>query len=248
MRLTRSPGRAHAPACPRRTGRRARASGGGRPSVRRPRRRSRAPCSRRARRPAAVSATKRSIRPASSSGKASTSRNVSTCRSGSTRRCVSAIGLMSRIATNPSAACTWSPSATSRQNRQFSGGDGKDALLGDSDGARVQELADLAVDEPRRVVVAVAAARAGRRARGRSCRPSTAQRRRESSSESARSRALRSFFTAAGTVSAPAVAVPGRGEYGKTWTLRDPRALDDVERALERRARPRRGSRRSRPR
>ena len=37
---------------------------------------------------------------------------------GSTRRCVSAFGLMSRIATKPSASCTWSPSATSRQNRQ----------------------------------------------------------------------------------------------------------------------------------
>src|SRR6187455_3151807 len=83
------------------------------------------------------------------------SRNVSTCRSGRTSRWVSEMGLMSRIATNPSAACTWSPSATSRQNRQFSGCDGKDPLLGDSDCAGFQKLSDVAVDEPRRVVVAV---------------------------------------------------------------------------------------------
>src|SRR5262245_1784275 len=65
------------------------------------------------------------------------------------------MGLMSRIATNPSAACTWSPSATSRQNRQFSSCDGKDPLLRDSDRAGFQQLSDVAVDEPRRVVVAV---------------------------------------------------------------------------------------------
>ena len=45
-----------------------------------------------------------------------------------------------------------------------------------------------------------------------------AHRRRESSSESARSRALRSFLTATGTESCPAVTVPGLGEYGKTCT------------------------------
>src|SRR4029079_770372 len=43
--------------------------------------------------------------------------------------------------------------------RQVSGGDGKDPLLRDTDGSRMQKLSDLAVDEPRRVVVAVATAR-----------------------------------------------------------------------------------------
>ena len=48
------------------------------------------------------------------------------------------------------------------------------------------------------------------------------QRRRPSSSDSARSRAPRSRFTAAGTVSAAAVRVPGRGEYGNTCTFEIP--------------------------
>ena len=48
---------------------------------------------------------------------------------GSTSRCVSAIGLMSRIATKPSARARGRPPATSRQKRQSSGGDGKDPLL-----------------------------------------------------------------------------------------------------------------------
>ena len=46
-----------------------------------------------------------------------------------------------------------------------------------------------------------------------------AQRRRQSSSERARSRAPRSRLTAGGTASSAAVRVPGRGEYGKTCTL-----------------------------
>ena len=59
------------------------------------------------------------------------SRNVSMCRSGMTSRCVSACGLMSRIATKPSAARTWSPSRTSLQKRQSSG-TASDPLLGDA--------------------------------------------------------------------------------------------------------------------
>src|SRR5207237_1420923 len=42
------------------------------------------------------------------------------------------------------------------------------------------------------------------------------------SSESSRSRLLRSRLTAAGTVSAADVSVPGRGEYGKTCTREMP--------------------------
>src|SRR6188508_1849350 len=97
------------------------------------------------------------MRAASSSGNASTSRNVSTWRSGRTSRCVSAIGAMSRIATKPSARETWSPSATSRQKRQPSRGDGNDPLLRETDGSRGNEAADLGVDEPWRVVVPVSA-------------------------------------------------------------------------------------------
>ena len=76
-------------------------------------------------------------------------------------------------ATKPSAARTWSPSRTSVQKRQSSGS--ADPLLGDRRAADAHELADRRVDEPRRVVVAVAAARAGRRARrprGRASRAS----------------------------------------------------------------------------
>ena len=141
---------------------------------------------------------------------------------------------MSRIATKPSAACTWSPSATSRQNRQSSGGDGNDALLGDSDGARVQELAHLAVDEPRRVVVAVPAARPiDEDAIGRADlrRPAPA---RELVGERAQPARFAPSSPPRGTVSAAAVFVPGRGEYGKTWTRVRPGLLDDVERARER--------------
>src|SRR3954468_21885538 len=63
---------------------------------------------------------------------------------------------MSATATNPSAACTWSPSRTSVQKRQSSRGPGKDPLLLHALRAHVDELADGRVDEPGRVVVAVA--------------------------------------------------------------------------------------------
>ena len=124
---------------------------------------------------------------------------------------------MSRIATKPSAACTCSPSATSRQNRQSSGGDGNDALLGDSDGSRIQELAHLA----RRRATACSRSRtrapAGRRARDRSCRPST-----PSAGARARRRAHAAWrFAPSSPLRAPCPPrrspCPGRGEYGKTW-------------------------------
>src|SRR5262245_49918707 len=76
------------------------------------------------------------------------------CRSGRTSRCTSACGLMSRIATKPSAAWTWSPSAYRLQKRQSSGSD--DPLLGDGEPARADEVAGLPLHEPGRVVVAVA--------------------------------------------------------------------------------------------
>src|SRR4051812_12700746 len=75
-----------------------------------------------------------------------------------TSRWTGACGLMSRIATKPSAACTWSPSRTRLQKRQSSCGSGKDPLLRHGVGAHRDELADGSIDEPRRVVVAVAAA------------------------------------------------------------------------------------------
>src|SRR4029079_14746257 len=96
------------------------------------------------------------MRFASSAGNSEISRNDATCRSGSTSRCVSAFGAMSRIATKPSTACTWSPSRTSVQKRQSSGS--ANPLLRDLGAANAHELAHRRVDEPRRVVVAVAAA------------------------------------------------------------------------------------------
>src|SRR5687768_5373670 len=100
------------------------------------------------------------MRFASSGENSATSLKVSTWRSGRTRRCVSAFGLMSRIATNPSPLLTWSPSRASRQKRQSSLGS-EDPLLRDGLGADPNELSDrcLRAHEPRRVVVAVAAAR-----------------------------------------------------------------------------------------
>src|SRR5439155_1348008 len=97
-----------------------------------------------------------SIRFASSGGNWSISRNVSTWRSGMTSRCVSAFGLMSRTATNPSVSATWSPSRYSLQKRQSSGSE--DSLLRDRLRAHAHELADGSVHEPRRIVVPVAAA------------------------------------------------------------------------------------------
>src|SRR2546421_10243923 len=97
-----------------------------------------------------------SIRFASSCGNWSMSRNVSTWRSGMTSRCVSAFGLMSRTATNPSVSATWSPSRYSLQKRQSSGSEY--SLLRDRLRAHAHQLADGSVHEPRRIVVAVAAA------------------------------------------------------------------------------------------
>ena len=168
----------------------------------------------------AVSATKRSMRPASSSGKSSTSRNVSTWRSGRTRRCVGAFGAMSRIATKPSAAWTWSPSADEhaeeavgiRRQRRAPPPPRPDRA-GAARSCRRRRRRARACSRPH------TRGRAGRRARRRSLPTRARQRRRESSSESARSRAPRSRLTAGGTVSSSAVRVPGRGEYGKTCTF-----------------------------
>src|SRR5579862_2463574 len=100
-----------------------------------------------------------SIRFASPLLSSETSRNVSMWRSGMTRMCVSACGLMSLIAMNPFVFATYAPSRTIAQNRHSSGRNGKDALLGDGLRTHADERADRRVDEERRVVVAVPAAR-----------------------------------------------------------------------------------------
>src|SRR5215207_4201633 len=66
---------------------------------------------------------------------------------------------MSFTATKPSPSRTWSPSATSLQKRQ-SGCDTDNPLFAHLDRADADELTDGRVDEPRRVVVAVAPSRA----------------------------------------------------------------------------------------
>src|SRR4051812_7082265 len=91
--------------------------------------------------------------------KAEMSLNVPTCRSGSTSRWTGARGLMSRMATKPSIALTWSPSRYRRQNRQSSWSGSEDPLLHDRSRADADQVTDGRVDEPRRVVAAVAAAR-----------------------------------------------------------------------------------------
>src|SRR5262245_314281 len=75
-------------------------------------------------------------------------------------RCTFACGLMSLIATNPFALLTYAPARTMSQNRQSSRCDGMDPLVGDGLRAHAHKVADRRVDEERRVVVAVAAARA----------------------------------------------------------------------------------------
>src|SRR5437764_11343717 len=90
--------------------------------------------------------------------KAPTSRKVSTWRSGITSTCTGAFGLMSLIATKPFALCTYAPSRAMLQKRQSSCGFGTDPLLRDGGRAHADERADRRVDEPRRVVVTVAAA------------------------------------------------------------------------------------------
>src|SRR5207244_12922853 len=101
-------------------------------------------------------ATNPSIRSASAGSNSPISRTLGTWRSGSTSRCTSARGLMSLIPTKPSPSRTWSPSLYSRQKRQSSGSE--DSLLGDRSRTDADELAHGRIDEPRRIVVAVAAA------------------------------------------------------------------------------------------
>src|SRR5437867_10653915 len=72
-----------------------------------------------------------------------------------TSRWTSACGLTSSSATKPSVSATCFPSRKSRQKRQSSVGN--QTLLGHRGRPNADERADLAADEPRRVVVAVAA-------------------------------------------------------------------------------------------
>src|SRR6266516_177378 len=65
---------------------------------------------------------------------------------------------MSLIATNPFARCTYEPSRAMLQNRQPSRCFGTDSLLGHTCATHRDELPDRRVDEPGRVVVAVASA------------------------------------------------------------------------------------------
>src|SRR4029079_6953123 len=130
---------------------------------------------------------------------------------------------MSRTATKPSAARTWSPSRTSWQKRQSSGSE--DPLLGHAARPPADELAALASHQPGRVVVAVAAARAvdeydvlaphlrAPALEARHPRVATPGRRaRAVHGLRGRGRVPRWRLTCGGTVSAAAVAVPGRGE------------------------------------
>src|SRR5690349_19189981 len=97
------------------------------------------------------------MRFASRASNSETSRNVSTWCSGSTSTCTGACGLMSLIATNPLPLCTYAPSRAMLQKRQSSRRFGKDPRLRHGRCAHAHELAHRRVDEPRRVVVAVAA-------------------------------------------------------------------------------------------
>src|SRR6266545_2488203 len=81
--------------------------------------------------------------------------NVSTCHSGMTSRWTGARGWMSRMATKPSVALTWSPSRKSLQKRQSSASGSEDPLLDDGARADANEVADRRVHEPGRVVGAV---------------------------------------------------------------------------------------------
>ena len=193
--------------------------------------------------------SRRRTRACASPPRRRTRRRRGTCRRGApgcTSTCTGACGLMSLIATNPSPRCTWSPSRTSVQKRQSSRCGGKDSLLGDRGGPNADELADRRVDEPRRVVVAVAAA--GPVDEHDVVLPSFALpaplRRARARARAARRRAPSSPAAAPGR--RPAVTVPGRGEYGKTCTFVMPGRSTVCERRARTRARPRPGSRRSR--
>ena len=123
---------------------------------------------------------------------------------------MSAFGAMSRIATKPSATGTWSPSRTSVQKRQRQA---QDTLFGDGRPANGDELAHRRVDEPGRVVVAVAAA--GTVDEDDVLAPTFAASARGRLVDGARSRALRSSSGRRHGV-ARGGHRPGRGEYGKT--------------------------------
>jgi len=73
------------------------------------------------------------------------------CRSGITSRCTSAFGLMSSIATNPSARSTTvagsSPRTILQKMQSCSGSE--DSLLRDASTSHADEVAHLALHEPR---------------------------------------------------------------------------------------------------
>ena len=148
------------------------------------------------------------------------------CRSGMTSRCVSACGLMSRIATKPVGGRDVVALAVERAEEAVVV-HAASTPSSDTDAPRTRTSSPTGVarvDQPRRIVVAVARGRGGRRARRRRGRPSSCQRARHASCDAARRRAPRSFFSAGGTGSSSAVTVPGRGEYGKTCTFVSPAA------------------------
>src|SRR5690242_3315913 len=88
------------------------------------------------------------------------SRKVSMCSSGMTSRCTSAFGLMSSIASRPSARLTTVDGTSPAWilQKMQSGSRSEYPLLRDRAAADPHELADGGVHQPRRVVVAVAAA------------------------------------------------------------------------------------------
>ena len=132
-------------------------------------------------------------------------------------------------------ACTWSPSATSRQNRQSSGGDGKDSLL-----RELRPRARARAGRPRRRR-ATACSRRRSRGPGRSTRtrsvdadprrPATAA---ELVGERAQARAPLLLHLGRDGVGGGGRR-PGRGEYGKTCTFVIPARSNHVERRVERR-------------
>ena len=179
-----------------------------------------------------------------------TSRNVSMCRSGSTSRCASAFGAMSSIATKPVGAVDDGRrqlAATMLQKMQSS------TLTRPGSPPRVTAAAAHAhevADRRRRRATASSRRRTrgpgGRRGRRPLRRPSLRQRRRQASCDSARSRALRSLFTAGGTVSLGGRPCPAAASTGRRAPSSAPAALDDARACARTRLRPRRGSRRSR--
>ena len=149
------------------------------------------------------------------------SRKVSTCRSGITSRCVSApAGVMSRIATKPSALRTWSPSRYSRQKRQSSGSEDPLLRRGSARGrarARRRARRRATASSRRR-----SRGRAGRRGRCRPRRASRASARGTRPARGSRRRALALLLhLRRDRTSSAAVAVPGPRRVREDVHLRD---------------------------